>query len=65
MGTYSTDSITKYIIFFEIIKKRKAKYPFAIFNTDKENGPGIRWFIHKIIYFCLIRLVSKDLGILL
>ena len=37
IGTYSIDSITKYINFYEIIKKRNAKYPFAIFNTDKEN----------------------------
>ena len=40
MGTYSIDSITRYINFYEIIKRRNAKYPFAIFNTDKENEPG-------------------------
>ena len=34
MGTYSIDSITKYIDFYQIIKKTNAKYPFAIFNTD-------------------------------
>ena len=39
MGTYSIDSITKYINFYEIIKKRNAKYPFAIFNTDNHNEP--------------------------
>ena len=44
MGTYSIDSITKYINFYEIIKKRNAKYPFAIFNTDKENHPGVHWW---------------------
>ena len=38
MGTYSIDSITRYINFYEIIKKN-AKYPFAIFNTDKHNEP--------------------------
>ena len=43
MGTYSIDSITRYIIFYEIIKRRNAKYPFAIFNTDKENEPGVYW----------------------
>ena len=37
MGTYSVDSITRYINFYEIIKRRNAKYLFAIFNTDKEN----------------------------
>ena len=40
MGTYSIDSITRYINFYEIIKRRNAKYQFAIFNTGKENEPG-------------------------
>ena len=44
MCTYSIDSITKYINFYEVIKRRNAKYPFAIFNTDKENEPGIHWW---------------------
>ena len=44
MGMYSTDSITKYIDFYEIIKRRNAKYPFAIFNTDKHNELGIHWW---------------------
>ena len=44
MGTYSIDSITKYINFYEIIKQRNAKYPFAIFNTDKENEPDVHWW---------------------
>ena len=57
VGTCSIDSITRYVNFYEIIKRRNAKYPFAIFNTDKENGPGTRgvlWiFTQKITYFCL------------
>ena len=44
MGTYSIDSITKYIHFYEIIKRRNCKYPFSIFNTDKENEPGVHWW---------------------
>ena len=44
MGTYSIDSITRYINFYKIIKRRDGKYPFAIFNTDKENKPGIHWW---------------------
>ena len=36
--------MTKYINFYEIIKKRITKYPSAIFNTDKENQPGIHWW---------------------
>ena len=44
IGTYSIDSITKYINFYDIMKKRNAKYPFAVFNTDKENEPGKHWW---------------------
>ena len=44
MGTYSIDSITNYINFYEVIKRRNGKYPFAIFNTDKENEPGVHWW---------------------
>ena len=67
MVTCSIDSITKYIKFYEIIKRRNGKYPFTIFNTDKENEPGAhRWSfidIHpKKIYFYLIHLVWRDLN---
>ena len=41
MGVYSMDSITRYINFYEIMRKRNAKYSFAIFNTDKHNKPGV------------------------
>ena len=40
VGGYSSDLITKYINFYDIIKERRAKHPFAIFNTDRENKPG-------------------------
>ena len=43
MGVYSIDSITRYIKFYEIIKKRNVKCPFAIFNTDKHNKAGTHW----------------------
>ena len=43
MGTYSIDNVTKYIDFYSIIKQRNAKYPFAIFNTAKENEAGKHW----------------------
>ena len=39
MGTFSID----YIDFYSIIKNRNAKYPFAIFNTSKENETGKHW----------------------
>ena len=44
MGVYSMDSITRYLNFYEIIKKRNDKYPFAIFNTDRHNEPGTQWW---------------------
>ena len=44
MGVYSMDKITRYISFYEIIKKKNGKYPFAIFNTDEPDKPGTRWW---------------------
>ena len=43
MGIYSMHSITRYINFYEIIKKRNAKYPFA-FYTDRHNELGTHWW---------------------
>ena len=43
MGVCLIDSFTRYINFYEIIKKRNGKYLFAIFNTDKHNKPGTHW----------------------
>ena len=50
MGVYSSNSITKYIYFYEIIKEKNAKCPFAIFNTDRENKPGTHWWSFLDIY---------------
>ena len=44
MGFYLSDSITKYINFYNIIKEKGARYSFAIFNTDSENKPGKLWW---------------------
>ena len=44
MGIYSMHSITRYINFYEIIKKRNAKYPFAAFYTDRHNELGTHWW---------------------
>ena len=44
MGTYSIDSITRYINFYEIIRKRNGKYPFAIFNTEGHLKAGMHWW---------------------
>ena len=44
MGVYSMDLVTRYINFFEIIKRNNGKYPFAIFNTDEHNKAGTHWW---------------------
>ena len=50
MGVYSSDSIKKYINIYDIIKEKGAKFPFAIFNTDRENKPGTHWWSFLDIY---------------
>ena len=44
MGVYSMDSITRYINFYEIIKRKNGGYPFTIFNTYKHNQAGTHWW---------------------
>ena len=73
MGTYSIDSITRYINFCEIIKRRNAKYLFAIFNTDKRKwtrrslmefyGYSPKKFLFlKLIFIWLIWWISSNCG---
>ena len=50
MGVYLSDSIKKYIKFYDIIKEKRAKYKFAIFNTDRKNKPGTHWWSFLDIY---------------
>ena len=50
MGVYSSNSIAKYINFYEIIKEKDTKFPFAIFNTNRENKPGMHWWSFLDIY---------------
>ena len=50
MGVYSSNSITKYINFYEIIKAGNAKYLFVIFNTGRENIPRTHWWSFLDIY---------------
>ena len=44
MGVYYMASIKGYINLYEIIKRKKGKYPFAIFNTDEHDKPGTHWW---------------------
>ena len=50
MGVHSSNSIAKYINFYEIIKEKDTKFPFAIFNTNRENKPGMHWWSFLDIY---------------
>ena len=43
MGVYSSNSITKYINFYKIIKSK-------IFNTNRENKLGMHWWSFLNIY---------------
>ena len=44
MGVYSSINLTRYINFHDVINERNAKYPFAIFNTDRNNKAGMHWW---------------------
>ena len=59
MGVYSSDSITKHINFCDIIKEKRAKYPFAIFNTDRENKPGTHWWSFLDIHLQFSTLIEN------
>ena len=50
MGVYLSDSIKEYINIYDIIKEKRAKYQFAIFNTDRKNKPGTHWWSFLDIY---------------
>ena len=50
MGVYSSDSITKYIKFYDITNEERAKYPFTIFNTGRENKQGTHCWSFLDIY---------------
>ena len=50
MGVYSSNNLTRYINFHDVINERNAKYPFAIFNTDRNNKAGLHWWSFLDIY---------------
>ena len=62
MGVDSSDSITKYINFYNIIKEKRAKYPFAIFNADRENKTGTHWWSFLDIYLKKLLLLFDSFG---
>ena len=48
IGVYSSNNLTRYINFCDVIKERNAKYPFAISNTDRNNKAGPHWWVFYI-----------------
>ena len=50
IGIYSSNLITRFINYYKIIKEKDCCYPFAIFNTDRANKPGMHWWSFLNIY---------------
>ena len=50
IGVYSSNSITRFMNYYKIIKEKRCCYPFAIFNTDRSNKPGTHWWSFSNIY---------------
>ena len=50
IGVYSSNSITRYINYYKIIKETRCYYPFAIFNTNRANKLGTHWWSFLNIY---------------
>ena len=44
MEVYSSNNLTRYIKFYDVISERNPKYPFATFNTDRNNKAGMHWW---------------------
>ena len=44
IGIYSSNSITRFINYYKIIKEKDCCYLIAIFNTDRANKPGTNWW---------------------
>ena len=63
MGIYSMDSVARYINFYETIKRKNGKYPFAIFNADEHDKLGMSWWSFMDIH--LTDQVQKDSNFLL
>ena len=50
IGVYSSNSLTRYINYYKIIKEKRCCYPFAIFNSDRSNKTGTHWWSFRNIY---------------
>ena len=50
IGVYSSNSLRRYINYYKIIKEKRCRYPFAIFNIDRVNKTGTHWWSFLNIY---------------
>ena len=50
IGICSSNSITRFINYYKIINEKDCCYPFAIFNTNRANNPGMHWWSFLNIY---------------
>ena len=39
-----SNNLARYINFYDVINERNAQYPFATFNTDRNNKAGMHWW---------------------
>ena len=44
IGVFSSNSITRYVNFFRLAKKRDGSYSFVILNMDRRNLHGTHWW---------------------
>ena len=44
IGVFPSDKTLKFLKITEMVKKRKAKYPFMIMNTDRSGQGGTHWW---------------------
>ena len=71
IDVYSSNSITRYINYYKMSKRKRCCYPFTIFNTNRANKPETHWWSFLNIYpktqlnFCLTAKDLKDLSTLL
>ena len=50
IGVYSSNSITRYINYYKIIKEKRCYYPFAIFNINRANKLETHWWSFLNVY---------------
>ena len=62
IGIYSSNSITRFINYYKIIKKKDYCYPFAIFHSDRANKSRMHWWSFLNIYPKTVLLLLDSLS---